>query len=32
VLDDYGELGRAYRETDDAEADEQSVIDFMLGR
>jgi hypothetical protein len=30
VLDDFGELGRAYRETDEAEADERTVIDNFL--
>ena len=33
VLDDFGELGRAYRETDEAEADERTVIDnFISGQ
>jgi hypothetical protein len=30
VLDDFGGLGRAYRETDEAEADTASVIDNLL--
>jgi hypothetical protein len=30
VLDDFGELGRAYRETDEAEADERTIIDNFL--
>jgi hypothetical protein len=30
VVDDFGELGRAYRETDEAEADERTIIDDIL--
>jgi hypothetical protein len=30
VLDDFGELGRAYHETDEVEADEQTVVDHLL--
>src|SRR6478609_10728824 len=30
VLDDFGEAGRAYRETDEAEADLENVIDNMM--
>jgi len=30
VLDDFGEAGRAYRETDEAEADLENVIDSMM--
>jgi hypothetical protein len=30
VLDDFGSLGRAYRETDEAEADEATIIDKIL--
>src|SRR4051812_36650699 len=30
VLDDFGPLGRAYRETDEAEADLDTVIENML--
>jgi hypothetical protein len=30
VLDDFGKLGRAYRETDEAEADEATIIENML--
>ncbi len=30
VLEDFGKLGRAYRETDEAEADEQTLIDDIL--
>jgi hypothetical protein len=30
VLDDFGRLGRAYRETDEARADLDSVIDDLL--
>ena len=30
VLDDFGKLGRAYRETDGARADLRSVIEDML--
>ncbi len=31
VLDDFGgRLGRAYRETDEAEADEKTIIDNMI--
>jgi hypothetical protein len=33
VLDDFGDLGRAYRETDEAEADERTIIDnFISGQ
>jgi hypothetical protein len=31
VLDDFGSLGRAYRETDEALADEQAIIENLLG-
>jgi hypothetical protein len=30
VLEDFGKLGRAYRETDEAEADEQTLIHDIL--
>lgn len=30
VVDDFGELGRAYRETDEAQADERTIIDDIL--
>jgi hypothetical protein len=30
VLDDFGQAGRAYRETDEAEADLENVIDNMM--
>lgn len=30
VLEDFGRLGRAYRETDEAKADEQTLIDDIL--
>jgi hypothetical protein len=30
VLDDFGRLGRAYRETDESEADERTIIDNLL--
>jgi hypothetical protein len=30
VLDDFGNLGRAYRETDEAKADLQTVVDNLL--
>jgi hypothetical protein len=30
VLDDFGKLGRAYRETDEARADLRSLIEDML--
>jgi hypothetical protein len=30
VRDDFGEVGRAYRETDEAEADERTIIDNFL--
>ncbi|MDB5555454.1 MAG: hypothetical protein JWL86_5438 [Rhizobium sp.] len=30
VLEDYGLLGRAYRETDEAAADEKTLIDDIL--
>ncbi len=30
LLEDFGKLGRAYRETDEAEADEQTLIDDIL--
>lgn len=30
VLDDFGEAGRAYRETDEAQADLENVIDSMM--
>jgi hypothetical protein len=30
VLDDFGDLGRAYRETDEADADAQTVIENLL--
>jgi hypothetical protein len=30
VLNDFGKLGRAYVETDQAEADEQTIIDNLL--
>jgi hypothetical protein len=29
VLDDFGKLGRVYRETDDAEADEKTIIENL---
>jgi len=33
VLDDFGQLGRAYRETDPAEADRKTVVaDLMSGQ
>jgi hypothetical protein len=33
VLDDFGDLGRAYRETDEAEADERTIVDnFISGQ
>ena len=33
VLDDFGSLGTAYRETDEASCDQQSVIaDFLSGQ
>jgi hypothetical protein len=33
VVDDFGSLGTAYRETDEASCDEQSVIDdFLTGQ
>jgi hypothetical protein len=31
VLDDFGKIGRAYRETDEAEADLENVIENMIG-
>jgi hypothetical protein len=31
VLDDFGSLGRAYRETDEAQSDEQAIIENLLG-
>lgn len=30
VLDDFGSLGRSYRETDEAEADLDSIIDDLF--
>jgi hypothetical protein len=30
VLDDFGKIGRAYRETDEAEADLETVIEDMI--
>jgi len=30
VLDDFGKIGRAYRETDEAEADLETVIEDMM--
>jgi hypothetical protein len=30
VLDDFGSLGRAYRETDEAQSDEQAIIESLL--
>jgi hypothetical protein len=30
VLDDFGSLGRAYRETDEAQSDEQAIIENLL--
>jgi hypothetical protein len=30
VLDDFGKIGRAYRETDEAEADLENVIENMM--
>ena len=30
VVDDFGDLGRAYRETGEAEADERTIIDDIL--
>jgi hypothetical protein len=30
VLDDFGPLGRAYRETDEAQSDEQAIIENLL--
>jgi hypothetical protein len=30
VIDDFGDLGRAYRETDEADADERTIIDDIL--
>jgi hypothetical protein len=30
VLNDFGKLGRAYVETDQAEADERTIIDHLL--
>ena len=30
VLDDFGKVGRAYRETDEAEADLETVIENMM--
>ena len=30
VLDDFGKIGRAYRETDEAEADLETVIENMM--
>jgi hypothetical protein len=30
VLDDFGQAGRAYRETDEAQADLENVIDSMM--
>jgi hypothetical protein len=33
VLDDFGDLGRAYRETNEAEADERTIVDnFISGQ
>jgi hypothetical protein len=33
VLDDFGPLGRAYRETDEGEADERTIIaNFLSGQ
>jgi hypothetical protein len=33
VLDDFGRLGRAYRETDENEADERTIIEnFLAGQ
>jgi hypothetical protein len=33
VLDDFGELGRAYRETDETEANERTTIEnFLTGQ
>src|SRR5215208_6492488 len=31
VLDDFGKVGRAYRETEEAEADLENVIENMIG-
>jgi hypothetical protein len=31
VLDDFGSLGRAYRETDEVQSDEQAIIENLLG-
>jgi hypothetical protein len=30
VVDDFGDLGRAYRETDEADADEGTIIEDIL--
>ena len=30
VLDDFGSFGTAYRETDEASSDQQSVVDDLL--
>src|SRR5215208_372160 len=30
VLDDFGKIGRAYRETDEAEADLETIIENMM--
>jgi hypothetical protein len=30
VLDDFGKLGRAYRETDESHADEETIIETLL--
>jgi hypothetical protein len=30
VLDDFGKIGRAYRETDEAETDLENVIEYMM--
>jgi hypothetical protein len=30
VVDDFGDLGRAYRETDEADADARTIIDDIL--
>ena len=30
VLDDFGSLGRAYRETDEGEADEKTIIENII--
>jgi|SRR5690242_1243872 len=30
VLDDFGRLGRAYRETDESQADEETIVENLI--